>query len=125
MNIFNFLFYRMLTAYKKKRDMPIFNTTLYMFILKFMLLIVFLVLLRTLFGTENFIIRLSLEHSVWFFSILSLGILIFNYFAYFTQDYSKLEDKYEGIAKWVKVWMLVFLPMLILFGGILLVGYIF
>ncbi len=86
-----------------------------MYILKFMLGILFI---KTVFGNDNLIIRISLKYSIWFFSIFSLCILTFNYFAYFTQDYSKLKEKYEGKAKWVKVSMIVLLPILILFGGV-------
>lgn len=125
MNIFNLLFYKMFSAYSEKNDMAMFSTTLYMFALKFFICVNLIILGKKVLGNENNIVGYTIKSPIWFWGSLCLSILVFNYMVYFTQDFAILEEKYGEKAKWMKPWMISFLPVLILFGGILLIGTLF
>ena len=70
MMIFEFIFYKMFQAYSKKKDMPVYSTMLYMFVLKFMIIILGMIILRRVLGDNNFFVKASLEYPIWVISIL-------------------------------------------------------
>lgn len=122
MRFFEYIFYRMYTAYSRKKDWPFLSTVIYMFVLKFMIVLLGLIITRHFLGDGDSFVQKLLHNEDWLFFLVTVLILILNHLLYFRNDMSEMEAKYVNTASWVKVWMLILLPFVILFGGVTLLS---
>lgn len=112
----------MYKAYERSKDMPVFSTFLYMFILKFSAGIALLILLSQLLGEDNTFIEFTRRQPLYFFIPFALVIVILNFILYFKKDVSYFEEKFPNIkTNTSKIVFLSFLPVITFFGSIALI----
>ena len=124
MIFFEYLYYRLYEAYRKKNDSPIIRTSLYIAVLLFVLIILFLVfverfiLLGKLYPQNEISI---IKHSWIFWSIVFLFVFVITYYGFTKKSFSYYDERFSGwhgLNKSVKVWMILNFPFLLLIIGL-------
>src|SRR5688572_23642699 len=127
MILFNYCYFRMYKAYKGKNDSPFLRSVIYVSILQlFIFAIIYLYTKEVLFRTD-LIKELDFERPIYVWLIAAL-ILIGNFIYYSKISITEFEKKFENrftLNRRVKLWMLIVLPFILLFGCIVTYVYLF
>lgn len=114
----------MYNAYRAKNDSPAFRTFMYMTLLHFFIavsVIVYLEKALIMSAVLSGIMIDNIKRSYAFWISLIEGIFLLTYFSYFRKSleyYEGLFSKWDIANKYIKIWMLIILPFLILFLSI-------
>lgn len=117
----------MYKAYEAKRDSPFLRALIYISILEMFILVIFFIYVEKIIFILSDGIEFNVEKSVYIW-LVSGFILLFNYFFYSRLNIDELERRFEGSVRlndYVKLWMLILLPFVILFGGIIIYVFMF
>jgi hypothetical protein len=114
----------MYIAYSEKNDDPMFRTFMYMTLLHFFIAVSALIYLEKLLSITNALSQSTIEnikqsYAPWV--ALISGILCLTYISYFRKsldDYAAIFSGWNAANKYIKIWMLIVLPFLILFLSI-------
>lgn len=127
MTLFKYIYFRMYKAYEAKNDSPFLRSLIYISILKmFILAVLFLYLKGTILRLNN-IEELNFEKPIHVWSAAGI-ILLINYLFYSRLNINNLEELFGRCYKLnrrIKLWMLIVLPFLFLFGALLIYVFIF
>ncbi len=127
MILFNYCYFRMYKAYEAKNDSPFFRSVIYVSILQlFTFAIIYLYTKEVLLRTDS-IKELDFEKPIYVWLIAAL-ILIGNFIYYSRISFAEFENKFENrftLNRRVKLWMLIVLPFIFLFGCIVAYVYLF
>jgi len=131
MIIFRYICYRMYKAYDEKEDSPILRTFIYISLLVFFIIGSFFIHLEKLISFCHIILPFDLS-SVMNSPVFWLALIFLDFFLTYLfffrksiNDYEKRFLTYHVLNKYVKIWMLIILPFLILFVSIYLYVYLF
>jgi hypothetical protein len=126
----------MYNAYSEKNDSPVYRTFMYMTILHFFITVAVLIFLEKLLLMNNIFSEAvidTIKKGYLFWIVIFGGIMLLTYVSYFRKSidyYESIFSKWKAANRLIKVWMLIVLPFLILFGSIniyigLFGGYVF
>jgi len=124
MKIFKYIYFRMYNAYNEKGDSPILRTFMYMTLLYFFIAVSVILCFEKVLIINNILSETAIDNikrSYVFWTGLTSGIFLFTYFSYCRRslDYYEMTFSRWDIAnKYIKIWMLIVLPFLILFLSI-------
>ena len=108
----------MFKAYEEKNDSPFVRTFLYIGLLNFCIFGTGIVFVEKILIRLNIIDNFYFKKTPLFWMISIFIILVFNYILFFRSDLHKNEELFNNrvyLNKFVKLWMLIPLPFLILF----------
>lgn len=114
----------MYKAYERKNDDPILRSFMYMFVLYLSIFVSFWIHFEKAIEMSHIISSSDInriKHSYLFWIIIFGGIISLIYFSYFKKGIGYYDQLFMN-SKWdqrIKIWMLVILPFLILFLGII------
>lgn len=114
----------MYNAYSEKNDSPVFRTFMYMTLLDFFIavsVILYLEKVLLMNGVLSETTSDNIKRSYVFWIALISGFFLLTYFSYFRKSldyYETIFSRWDVANKYVKIWMLIVLPFLILFLSI-------
>ena len=118
MLLFEYLYYRMFKAYADKNESPYLRTFLYIATVKFIIAVVLFVYLQGMFKVANI---LSNGIPTFYLYLAIIIILGSTYWLYSQKDFGYYQRKFDSFTRanqFVKIWMLIILPFIFLFGSI-------
>lgn len=124
MKVFKYIYFRMYTAYSEKNDSPVFRTFMYMTLLHFFIAVSVILYLEKMLLINRVLSETSIDtikRSYAFWIALISGIFLLTYFSYFRKSldyYETIFSRWDVANKYIKIWMLIVLPFLILFLSI-------
>jgi hypothetical protein len=127
MSFFKYCFYRMYKAYETKNDSPFLRSLIYISILKLSVFVVLYIYLKEVILRLFNIHEFNIERPLYVWSIAGI-ILIINYLFYSRVNVNEVEWEFENRVKLnrsIRLWMLIALPLVILFGGTIMYVFIF
>ena len=131
MRFLEYLYYRMYKAYAKKNDNPFWSTFFYLAGVQFTFIIIILIYLDKMLQVGNVVSDADLynfKRSRVLWIGLTIPIFLFTYFRFSKKDFVYYENQYSNyhsLNKSVKIWMLVFFPIFLLFFSIFVLVLLF
>lgn len=131
MKYFEYLYYRMHEAYSKKNDSPTIRASLYLAVCFFTLIILFILFLESLFlsthlyPSEKIVV---IKNSYVFWIIIFVLIFVITYYGFTKKHFSYYQKRFGGwqsLNGSIKIWMILNIPFLFLFLGLIINFFLF
>lgn len=122
MRFFKYCYFRMYRAYEAKNDSPFLRALIYISILELSILAILFINLKEMVLRLSGINELNIEKPLYVWTVAGI-ILLLNYFFYTRLNMNELEKLFEShskMNKYIKLWMLIAFPFIILIGGLVI-----